>query len=49
MEKMMEYRKNSDKWIFITKFIDEIPDLSSYEAVQLKRKLGNIYLEWNDE
>ena len=34
---------------FITQFIDEIPELSYYEAAQLKKKLGNIYLEWNDE
>jgi len=31
------------------KFIDEIPELSYYEAKQLEKKLGNIYLEWNDE
>jgi hypothetical protein len=37
------------KQVFIRKFIDEIPDLSYYEAVQLKNKLGQIYLEWNDE
>jgi hypothetical protein len=49
MEKMMELRKEIDKRIFIMKFIDEIPELSYYEAVQLKSKLGNIYLEWNDE
>jgi membrane protein DedA with SNARE-associated domain len=42
-------RKKKDKIIFITKFIDEIPDLSYYETVQLKNKLGDIYLEWNDE
>ncbi len=50
LEKIMEpIRKKRDKWIFITKFIDEIPELSYYEAVQLKNKLGDIYLEWNDE
>ena len=50
MEKIMEpIRKKRDKRKFITKFIDEIPDLSYYEAVQLKNKLGDIYLEWNDE
>jgi hypothetical protein len=37
------------KQVFIRKFIDEISDLSYYEAVQLKNKLGQIYLEWNDE
>ena len=48
MEKIMEpTRKKRDKRIFITKFIDEIPDLSYYEAAQLKNKLGDIYLEWN--
>jgi hypothetical protein len=50
MEKIIEpIRKKRDKRIFITKFIDEIPDLSYYEAAQLKNKLGDIYLEWNDE
>jgi len=50
MEKIMDpIRKKRDKKIFITKFIDEIPELSYYEATQLKNKLGNIYLEWNDE
>ena len=42
-------RKKKDKIKFITKFIDEIPELSYYEAAQLKNKLGEIYLEWNDE
>ena len=42
-------RKKKDKIKFITKFIDEIPELSYYEAAQLKNKLGDIYLEWNDE
>jgi hypothetical protein len=41
--------KREDKYRFINKFIDEIPELSYYEAAQLKKKLGNIYLEWNDE
>jgi len=50
MERIMEsYRKKRDKRIFIMKFIDEIPELSYYEAAQLKNKLGDIYLEWNDE
>jgi hypothetical protein len=56
MNKIMESRKKNEKTrkknekrIFITKFIDEIPELSYYEAVQLKNKLGDIYLEWNDE
>ena len=49
-EKMLEpFRKKQDKIKFITKFIDEIPELSYYEAAQLKNKLGEIYLEWNDE
>lgn len=43
------FRKKQDKIKFITKFIDEIPELSYYEATQLKNKLGDIYLEWNDE
>jgi hypothetical protein len=41
--------KKSKKIKFITQFIDEIPELSYYEAKQLQKKLGNIYLEWNDE
>ena len=46
---MVSIRKKYDKRKFITKFIDEIPELSYYEAAQLKNKLGDIYLEWNDE
>jgi hypothetical protein len=46
MNKFMESHK---KRKFIIKFIDEIPELSYYEAAQLKNKLGDIYLEWNDE
>jgi len=42
-------RKKNEKRRFITNFIDEIPELSYYEAAQLKKKLGNIYVEWNDE
>ena len=49
MNKIMESRKKIDKRKFITKFIDEIPELSYYEAAQLKNKLGDIYLEWNDK
>jgi len=45
-EKIM---KDSEKRIYINNFIDEIPELSYYEAKQLQKKLGNIYLEWNDE
>ncbi len=41
--------KKGEKRRFINNFIDEIPELSYYEAAQLKKKLGNIYLEWNDE
>jgi hypothetical protein len=50
VEKAMEpFKKKQEKRRFINKFIDEIPELSYYEAAQLKKKLGNIYLEWNDE
>ena len=49
MKKIMESRKKNEKRKFIIKFIDEIPELSYYEAAQLKNKLGDIYLEWNDE
>ena len=50
IEKAFEpLRKKGEKRRFINKFIDEIPELSYYEAAQLKKKLGNIYLEWNDE
>jgi len=44
-----QMKKRSKKIKFITQFIDEIPELSYYEAKQLQKKLGNIYLEWNDE
>ena len=50
LDKIQEpFRKKNEKRKFITKFIDEIPELSYYEAAQLKNKLGDIYLEWNDE
>jgi len=38
-------KKNSNKYRFITSFIDEIPELSYYEAKQLHKKLGSIYVE----
>lgn len=38
--------KAREKRIFITKFIDEIPELSYYEAKQLKKKLPDIYNDW---
>ena len=41
--------RNSNKYRFITSFIDEIPELSYYEAKQLHKKLGSIYVEWNDD
>jgi hypothetical protein len=47
--KREKMKKDMQKQVFIRKFIDEIPDLSYYEAMQLKNKLGQIYLEWNDE
>ena len=37
-------RKKRDKMKFITKFIDEIPELSYYEAAQLKNKLGGTFI-----
>ena len=40
-----KYRKQN----YINELIDEIPDLSYYEAKQLQKKLGNIYIEWDDE
>jgi ABC-type uncharacterized transport system substrate-binding protein len=49
LEALEQMRKKSKKINFITQFIDEIPELSYYEAKQLEKKLGNIYLEWNDE
>jgi hypothetical protein len=48
-EKFEEMKKNSNKHRFITSFIDEIPELSYYEAKQLHKKLGSIYVEWNDD
>ena len=44
-----QIKKKNKKCCFINKFIDEIPELSYYEAAQLKKKLGKIYVEWNDE
>jgi hypothetical protein len=49
LEELEQMKKRSKKIKFITQFIDEIPELSYYEAKQLQKKLGNIYLEWNDE
>lgn len=48
-ERMILSKKRCEKIRFINNFIDEIPELSYYEAVQLKKKLAKIYLEWNDE
>jgi len=49
-EKLLEpMRRKAEMRNYITNFIDEIPELSYYEAAQLKKKLGNIYVEWNDE
>ena len=47
--KREKMKKDMQIQVFLRKFIDEIPDLSYYEAMQLKNKLGQIYLEWNDE
>lgn len=49
MQNREEWKKKNEKLNFIEKFIDEIPELSYYEARQLQKKLGKIYLEWNDE
>ena len=49
MEKLREDSRKIRKIEYINKFIDEIQDLSYYEAKQLQKKLGNIYVEWNDE
>jgi hypothetical protein len=49
IEKLKQINKESNKRGFINQFINEIPELSYYEAAQLKKKLGNIYVEWNDE
>jgi len=48
-QRKKEQEQRMKKECFITKFIDEIPELSYYEEAQLKKKLGNIYVEWNDE
>jgi len=45
----LDFFKDFRKKQYINNFIDEIPDLSYYEAKQLQKKLGNIYVEWNDE
>ncbi len=39
----------NNKRNFINSYIDEIPELSYYEAAQLKKKLGDIYIQWNNE
>ena len=50
IEKISEpYRKKGEKCKYINSLIDEIPELSYYEAAQLKKKLGDIYSEWNEE
>jgi len=41
--------KKGKKRKYINSLIDEIPELSYYEAAQLKKKLGDIYSEWNEE
>ena len=48
-EQYIASMEKNKKMGFITQFIDEIPELSYYEAAQLKKKIGCIYLEWNDE
>jgi hypothetical protein len=40
---MEPYFKDLNKRRFINNFIDKIPELSYYEAAQLKNKLGDIY------
>lgn len=41
--------KQSIKRHFIMPLIDEIQDISYYEATQLKKKLGDIYVDWTSE
>ena len=41
--------KQSIKRQFIMPLIDEIQDISYYEATQLKKKLGDIYVDWTSE
>jgi hypothetical protein len=41
--------KEYEKKLYIKNLIYQIHDLSLYEANQLIGKLGNIYIEWNDE
>ena len=45
---MESSEKRCEKIRFILDLIDEIPELSYYEAAQLKKKVS-IYLQWNDE
>jgi 50S ribosomal subunit-associated GTPase HflX len=47
-ERMKEFKINNEKRLFIINKIDEIPELSYYEAAQLKKKLGTIYLQWDE-
>lgn len=41
--------KQAIKRQFIMPLIDEIQDISYYEATQLKKKLGDIYVDWTSE
>ena len=47
-KRLEEFKKRCEKIRFIMDLIDEIPELSYYEAAQLKKKVS-IYLQWNDE
>ena len=50
-KKQWRYKNEKDyqKRRYIKNLIYQIQDLSFYEANQLIEKLGNIYVEWNDE
>ena len=48
-ERLELMKKESEQRRFINKFIYEIQELSFYEATQLINKLGDIYLQWNND
>lgn len=37
----------NEKEKFISNLIDETPYLSYYEAIEMREKLGNIYIDWS--
>ena len=48
-ERLELMKKESEQRRFINKFIYEIQELSFYEATQVINKIGDIYLQWNND